>query len=154
MNRNLPTRIFEIPALLVCLMLMAGGLCANWYRVNSALMPPSLPRYDWNQHQQALLIAVPSDDCNCGASPSKWVRAGLDNGLDVVVATSESSPELNALQNSHLPLDRLTIITQVSPAIVQQLSPHQVTSGLRVHHGRIIGIAEGNLPPDDFWARM
>lgn len=139
------------PALLICGVFVALGLTANWYRTYAALTPPHISGYDWAKHPNVLLVSYPPDDCNCGAAPSKWVRAALRNGLDVVVIASRPNRELDVLQKTRLSAPHLAVFPHTNPDLIKSLSPNETTTGLRVRNGRIIRSAEGNLPPDTFF---
>lgn len=135
----------------VGLLLSAGLLAFSLYSANAASAPPPIPGYNWVQHSDALLIAVPPDDCGCGQSLGEWISNGTSRRLDVLIVSAKPNPDLDTLKKAGFPSGRVAIHTNITPSLIQKLSPNGQTTVLRIQNGRIQRRFAGGVPPKSFW---
>jgi len=138
------------PLLLIVLLPVVCLLSIGWYRSNAALHAPVLPGYDWAKHPDALLLSYPPNDCGC-APVADLVSLGLHHGLDVVAVADAPSSMLDALKKDKLPANRLSVITNVSPAVIKSLDVHDKPIAWRIHNGRVVRRSLGGIPSDAFF---
>lgn len=142
-------RALDSPLFLFPLVFAVTAVGVAWRGTRDAASPPDLPSYDWGKHPNALLIAVPSDDCGCGMKPVQVAKTALDNGLDVVIVTAKPGKEIARVQQAKLPPERTALFTSVRPSIVERFSADRSSGVALIRDGRITHQIKGNLP-DDF----
>lgn len=143
-------RVVDSPLFLICLSLAMSALTAIYYQAGQVQPIPPIAGHDWTKHPNTLLVSYPSDDCGCGSSPSDWVRAGIKQGLFVLVVSPHLNDDLNRLKKQ-LSSNRLAVTTNGSREIISRFSPRKSIAGVLLRNGQIIRHAELSSPPETFF---
>lgn len=144
-------RLADSPVLLACLLLLAAVLAAASYRKASASTPPPVSGFNWAQHPDTLLLAVPPGDCGCGLSLSEWVRMGVGQRLHVLIVASQANDSLKALEQAKLPVRSVSILSGVDARTIKQLAPKDQVTATLVRGGHVTSRLEGGIPPANFF---
>ncbi len=139
-------RALDSPLFLLPLVFAVTAVGVAWQETRDAALPPNLPSYDWGKHPNALLIAIPTNDCGCGMKPVQVAKAALEHGLDVVIVATKPGKEIARVQQAKLPPGRVALFTDVRASVVGRFIADRSSGVALIRDGRITHQIKGNLP--------